>query len=150
MGQALEQLDDLKGADAAYQRAIGVDPNNQIADIAKKGRSRIEQASMRKAAGGGIRLDAVMYCLAALQTCEKLSPDEVMKPAMEIAAVGTKGLTPNDSTRTYTLRSLPGEFTALQLLCYMHVTWQQVAPHLDTGFDLSKEYAQAVTMHRLG
>ena len=119
LGQALEQQKDLEGADRAYLRAIEVNPYSQFAEIAKTGRSRIAQANMREVVGGGIRMDAVMYCLGAIEKCENLSPSEVQKIAMEIAAVGTKGINPNDSNRKYTLRTMPGEFTGLQLLCYM-------------------------------
>lgn len=98
---------------------------------------------MRGAVGGGVRPDAVMYCLGALEKCRDMAPDEVQKIAFEIAALGTKGINPNDPGRKYRLRTLPGEFTGLQLLCYMYVTWKQIKPELDMGFDLSKEYAAA-------
>jgi len=104
---------------------------------------------MREAVGGGIRPDAVMYCLGAVEKCDKLSHAEVQKIAMEIAAVGTKGINPNDSKRNYTLRTMPGEFTGLHLLCYMYVTWKKVAPQMDIGFDLHKEYQEALRLRDL-
>lgn len=149
LGQALEQQKDLEEADKAYLRAIDVNPHNQFAEVAKTGRSRIAQANMRENVGGGIRMDAVMYCLGALERCENLSPAEVQKIAMEIAAVGTKGINPNDANRKHTLRSLPGEFTGLHLLCYMYVTWKQVAPHMSIGFDLDREYQEALKLRDL-
>ena len=46
------------------------------------------------------------------------------------------------------LRSLPGEFTALHLLCIMYVAFKQFAPDTDIGFDLSAEYGMAVEVYR--
>ncbi len=149
LGQALEQQKKLGDADDAFLRAIDINPHSQIAEIAEKGRSRIAQANMRDAVGGGVRMDAVMYCLGALEKCDALSPAAVQKVAMEIAAVGTNGINPNDANRKYTLRSLPGEFSGLHLLCYMYVTWKQFAPDQDIGFDLSKEYQQALNLRNL-
>jgi len=103
---------------------------------------------MRKAVGGGLRPDAVMYCLGALETCDCLPAAEVQKIAFEIAALGTKGINPNDPHRKYQLRTLPGEFTGLQLLCYMFVTWKKVSPEADIGFDLRREYEAALGMFK--
>ena len=36
----------------------------------------------------------------------------------------------------------------LQLLCYMYVTWKKIAPHVDMGFDLSKEYSAALDLFK--
>jgi hypothetical protein len=71
----------------------------------------------------------------------------VQKIAFEIAAVGMKGLNPSDSNKRYTLRTLPGEFSGLQLLSYMYVTWKRVKPDADIGFDLSREYQAAMALH---
>ncbi len=71
---------------------------------------------------------------------------EVQKIALEIAVLGTKGLDVNDPAPQYRLRSLPGEFSRLHLVCLMYVAFQQVAPEHDPRFDLSKENQSALKM----
>lgn len=147
LGQALEEAQGHDSeADRAYVRAIEINPYNQLAEVAKRSRSQIAQRTMRGAVGGGLRPDAVMYCVGALEKCKGLPPAEVQKIAFEIAALGTKGINPNDPDRMYRLRTLPGEFTGLQLLSYMYVTFKKVAPEANIGFDLSREYEAALGM----
>lgn len=50
----------------------------------------------------------------------------------------------NDPSKKYTLKSLGGEFTGLQLVSIMYAAYQQFAPGQDVGIDLSEEYAAAV------
>jgi hypothetical protein len=52
----------------------------------------------------------------------------------------------NDPERKHRLKSMPGEFSSLQLVCYMHAGFQIIAPGTDIGLDLSKEYAMAKGM----
>jgi tetratricopeptide (TPR) repeat protein len=137
--------DDLKEADELLQRTIELNPTSQIGELAKGARSRIAQQTMRQASGG-IRMDAVMYCLGALEKFQSMGNVEVQAVALEIAVLGQSGLQVNDPSVTYTLRSLPGEFTALHLMSLMYVAFQQIAPDHDIGFDLSSEYQVALGM----
>jgi Flp pilus assembly protein TadD len=146
LGQALERQGDIEEADKAFIRAIEINPHNPLAQVAKRGRSRIAQSAMRENVGGGLRVDAVMYCLEALEKCQTMAPSEVQKIAFEIAALGTKGINPNNPDIKHRLRSLPGEFTGLQLLCWMYVAWKAVAPEVDIKFDLSEEYEAALSL----
>jgi len=41
---------------------------------------------------------------------------------------------------------MPGKFTGLQLLAYMHVGLRQMDPTLDTEIDLEKEYCRALEL----
>jgi tetratricopeptide (TPR) repeat protein len=148
LGQVLEQRGSLEEADEAYKKTLEINFNNQVAEVAKKGRSRIAQANMRQAVSGDVRPDALMYCLGALQKIETMSDAEVQKVAFEIAALGMKGINPSDSNKRYTLRTLPGEFTGLQLLSWMFVTWKRVKPDANIGFDLSREYDAAMSLHK--
>lgn len=43
---------------------------------------------------------------------------------------------------------MPGEFTGLQLLAYMHVGLRQMEPSFDTGIDLEKEYLRAMELFK--
>jgi len=62
---------------------------------------------------------------------------------MEIALLGRNGLDINDPAQKYTLRSLPGKFSGMQLVSLMYVGFKIIAPEQDAGIDLSREYAEA-------
>lgn len=109
---------------------------------------RLAQRSFRAAAPNVERPDAVMYCLTALQKFDRMPIAEIQKIAFEIAILGTRGLSVNDPSKTYFLNSLPGEFTALQLVCLMYVGFKKFAPEQDVGFDLSQEYQRALQLYR--
>ncbi len=64
--------------------------------------------------------------------------------------VGTRGLQVNDPAEQYSLRSIPGKFSGLQLLCIEYVGFQIIDPKVDIGFDLSAEYAAARVMFGKG
>ena len=57
----------------------------------------------------------------------------------EIAILGTRGIDPSDSEKRYTLKSLPRQFSGVQLLCIMYVAFKRFAPDTDTGFDVTRE-----------
>jgi hypothetical protein len=89
---------------------------------------------------------AVMYCHGALEKFVKMSPDEVQKIGFEIAILGTKGIDVNNPSKQYTLRSLSGTFSGLHLLCPQNVSFKQIMPEQDIGFDLAAEYRMALTL----
>jgi tetratricopeptide (TPR) repeat protein len=146
LGQVYESLDDPASADDCYAQIIKLDPDSQLSEHAKQRRSQIGQAEMRGRVGGGMRPDAVMYCLAALEKFAALSPAERQTCAFEIAMRGQRGFDFNDSTPKYEFRSLEGKFSGLQSLAYMYVAFKYVAPEHNIGFDLAKEYAAAKAM----
>lgn len=148
LGQALEGQERLDDADQAYRRALELNPHSELAESVKQGRSRIAQHNLRKAAVGGLLMDAVMYCAGALEKIASMSDQEVKQIALEIATAGMSGINPNDAGKRYRLKSLDGEFSGLQLLSWMYVTWKRFRPDADIGFDLSKEYAAALSMHK--
>jgi tetratricopeptide (TPR) repeat protein len=65
-GQALEQLGKLEDADAAYIKTIEIDEYTDIAELARKARSKLAQKSFRSVIPGVERVDAVMYCLVVI------------------------------------------------------------------------------------
>ncbi|HNX49477.1 MAG TPA: tetratricopeptide repeat protein [Thermoanaerobaculaceae bacterium] len=136
--------DDHAGeADALFQRAIAADPDSDLAEICRKERSRVAQSTFRSNAAGQVRMDAVMYCLGALQTFAKMPKENVRKVTFEIALLGTRGLDVNDPAQKYQLRSLPGQFSGLHLVSIEYVGFKLLDPTVDIGFDLSREYRQA-------
>jgi tetratricopeptide (TPR) repeat protein len=150
LAQVCEKLGKLDDADSAYLRVLDINFHNDIAEMAKRGRSRLTQQAMRANVGGGLRMDAVMYCLSAMQQFDAMMPEQVKQAAFEIATVGTRGLDPNDPAKKYTLRCLTGSFSALQLLSYMFVAFKRISPETDMGFDLAREYEAATQMHQRG
>jgi tetratricopeptide (TPR) repeat protein len=140
---ALEQSDTAAEADGLYQRAIAADPDSDLAEHCRRERSQIAENTFRSNASGQIRMDAVMYCLGALQTFSKMPEEDVRKVTFEIALLGTKGLDVNDPAEKYQLRSLAGHFSGLHLVSIEYVGFKLLDPNVNIGFDLSREYRQA-------
>jgi len=129
-------------ADPILKKVVDLSPLTPVAEQARSARTQIAHKNMRSAAGGMPRMDAVMYCLAALQLFAK-SAETRQAVTFEIAMLGRSGLDINDSAQKYTLKSLPGKFSGLQLVSYMYVGLKQLSPEMDPGIDLSREYQQA-------
>ena len=146
LGQALLALDRLSEADDLFVKVIELDSRTDIADAAKDERRKLAQQSFRKKAPGSVRPDAVMYCLDAIQKYGKMTREEVQRIAFEIAVFGQRGLDTNDSAQKYHLRSLPGQYSGLHLVCLMYAGFKILTPEADMGFDLSKEYEVAKSM----
>ena len=148
LGKALLALGRKQEADAEFIRVIDLDDTTPGAEKAKEERNELAGASFRTASGGAERADAVMYCLAALERFENMPHKEVQRIGFEIAILGQQGLDTNDAMKKYTLRSLPGQFSGLQLVSIMYVAFQAIAPDEDVGFDLSREYRAALALHQ--
>jgi Flp pilus assembly protein TadD len=145
-GLALLETGDLNNADSALNTAIDINPLSVIAEGARTARTRLAHMNMRSAVDGGLRMDAVMYCLAALELFDK-SPEKRQAVTFEIAMLGRSGLDINDSAQKYSLKSLPGRFSGFQLVSYMYVGLKQLSPDADPGIDLAREYGQARHLH---
>ena len=133
-------------ADALYKQAIALDPQSEIAELARRARSGLAEKSFRAVANTPVRMDAVMYCLGALEKFSAMDNAKVQAVAFEIALLGQRGLDVNNPASRYTLRSLPGDFSGLNLMALMYVGFQQIAPDKDIGFDLTSEFATAEQM----
>jgi tetratricopeptide (TPR) repeat protein len=144
--QSLEALDNIEAADKAYIQTIEIDGFSKIADLARKARSNIAKGTFRKNAPGALRMDAVMYCVGALEMFEAMSVAQVQKIGFEIAMLGTRGIDVNNPESRYSLKSLPGEFSGLHLLSIQYVAFKKIAPTQDIGFDLSVEYQAALKL----
>ena len=148
LGRVLEQLEDVDGADDAFLKVLDLVPSGQLKEMAEQARSRIAESTFRSK--GGFRPDALAYCMGALDLFEGMARHEVQKITFEIAMLGTRGLDVNDPAQKYTLNSLPGSFSGLRLLCIEYVGFQYLDPSVDLGFDLSKEYGEALKLHGNG
>ena len=142
LGEAQEALGDSNAADGLYRMAIKIGGPDHIVDIAKQGRTRIAESKMRQ--DSEIRLDVVEYIKSALDRFEGMQPKQIQDLGVEIGLLGMKGMSINDPSKTYSVKSLPGEFTGLQLVATMYAAFETFAPGQDVGVDFSKEYKIAV------
>ena len=146
LAQVLQAKGELHDADECFRIVIELDPKSSIAALARAERTSLAETSFRSAAPGSERPDAVMYCLAALKLFEPMAIQQVQKIGFEIGMLGQKGLDSNDVEQKFQLKSVPGEFNGLQLICNMYVAFKKFAPDRDIGFDLAKEFAAAKGM----
>jgi Flp pilus assembly protein TadD len=144
LAQTLETLERLHDADEVYLQIIKAAGHMPVGEWAKEGRTRIAHALLRK--GGEQRPDVLMYCLGALERFAEMTDQQIQAVGQEIAILGMRGLDINDPAKKYTLKTLPGDFSGLHLVSIMYAAFQKTAPGTDVGIDLSREYAQAVTM----
>jgi len=146
LGQALEQAGDDDEADKAYRRVLQIDEFGQAAGLAREGLTRIAERVLRANAVDGLRMDAVWYMVDALDAFEGMTPAEVQQVGFEAAMLGRRGLDLNKTEPRYTLRTLPGDYSALNVVAIMYAAFRQFAPETDLGIDLSREYQAAVAM----
>jgi hypothetical protein len=69
---------------------------------------------------------------------------------VEVSAIGEKGLPVNQPLRSYTLETLPGTFTALQLACLIEIGARQVLGMADAGFGFEVEVQEALRSRQAG
>jgi len=142
----MQMNDKQEKADAIFKKAIDISPYSEISELCRQERAKIAQSTMQGSAPPGLRMDVVMYCKTALQRFQELGPEKAKQITSEIALLGRQGLDINNPDKKYTLHSLPGEFTGLQLVSYMYVGIKQMDENIDAGIDFSKEYSQALNL----
>ncbi len=147
LGHTYEQLKDNDKADRYYKEVLNLDAPTEIKGLAREGLRRISLATFKSK---GPRMDAVFYMVSALKLFKDKSDAEMKRIAFEIAMKGRSGFEVNDPDKRYTLSSLQGEFSGLQMVCYMYVGFKRIGPSQDIGFDLSQEYATALQMFGSG
>ena len=117
-----------------------IPPEGILDDVDKEGATNPELLKSKAPA-------SVMYLLDALQRFSSLEPDEVKRIAFEIAVMGQEGIDYSSPENKYRLKSLPEQaMSGLQLMCLMYAGFKQVAPDMDSGMDLEKEYQQALSL----
>jgi tetratricopeptide (TPR) repeat protein len=144
---ALERNGDPGTASTILKRAINVAPFTQLAEACRAELTKLAHSGMRER-GGELRMDVVHYLISAIETFGNLGKQKTGLITYEIAMLGRSGLDINDPTPKYTLKSLEGSFSALQLLAHMYAGVKQLSPGDDPGVDFSKEYEQALSMRR--
>ena len=148
LAQCLEQLGGEHRAEAKslYKQIIQDHPRHPVADAAIASANRMAGDDLHGAVEGKPRMDAVMYMQGAMDTFADLPRDQVGQIVMEIARLGQSGLAINDPDRRYTLKSLPGDYSGLHLICLMHVGFRLFDPSTDPGTGLQREYELALAM----
>ena len=147
-GLALMKSGNNEQADQVLQRAIEIAPYTLIAEHCRSARTEVAQKLMRDR-GGELRMDVVMYIVAALKLFKQVGVQQTGAIVYEIAMLGRNGLDINDSVQKYSLRSHPGSFSGLNLLAWMYTGLKQLAPSQDAGVDFSREYEAALQMDGL-
>jgi hypothetical protein len=147
LSQSLEQLggESAREAAAVYGDILRRFPDHPVADQARAAQTKQAHARLH-AAGGTPRMDAVAYMLSAMETFATMPRDAAGRVVLEIARLGEQGLAINEPKTRYTLQSLPGDFSGLQLLSYLHVGMKLFDPTADTASGLDREYATALAL----
>ncbi|MCZ8218847.1 MAG: tetratricopeptide repeat protein [Acidovorax sp.] len=146
--EAVGGEDNEEEADELYLVLIQKFPGAQVAEMAREARTKLAHKSMRSKVGGGLRPDVMMYLAGALETFAKVGPDKSRQITLEVAMKGQEGLDINDPAQKYTLKTLPGQFSGMQLVSIMYVGLKALDPNMDAGIDLSAEYEAAKAMQR--
>ena len=147
LGQAYELKKDHDLAIGYYKKAKGTGVPEPIESRAIEGLNRVAMDQLKQE-GQGDRIDAIMYLLSAIEMFSNMSKDRVRDISFEIGMLGTEGLAINDPEKKYTLKKLDGEFSGLQLVCYMFVGFKIVDKNLPPVADLENEYQQALKLYR--
>jgi tetratricopeptide (TPR) repeat protein len=131
-----------KRVSALLTQVIALSPGSKHAERAEEILRDIAYKKFRQ--HSALNQDAVGYCLNALEQFKDMSRQEVAGVALETATLGQSGLDVNNPDKTYQLRSIPGNYTGLNVVCILHTALQQVAPGQDSGFDIKAEYEEAL------
>lgn len=140
LGELYERMDDTKNAQIRYQKVLTIPGNAPVREFAREALSRIASTTLHTRADGNLRMDAVLYMGAALDKFEKMDPEDVKILVYDIASTGLKGFDINDPSKTYTVKSMPGSFTGLQLVSYMYAGLKMIGLEKNAGIDLSQEF----------
>jgi Flp pilus assembly protein TadD len=133
-----------KRVSALLAQVIAVAPGSIHAERAEEISRDIAHQKFRQTSR--LNQDAVNYCLSALEKFKGLSTQEIKGVALETATLGQSGLDVNNPDKTYRLRSIPGDYTGLHVVCILYAALQQVAAGQDVGFDIKAEYEAALKL----
>lgn len=151
LASALQEIgdnDSIEEASELYKIIIQRWPASQVAELAQKSSTAIASKNLKQNAQGQIRSDVVFYISGALDLFKNISDSDMKNLIFEIAAKGQTGLDINDSEKKYTIKSLPGKFSGLNLLSIMYAGLKKIDPSIDVGIDFSQEYGIAIDLQK--
>lgn len=131
LGYAYEKMKDFKKADQYYNEVLKMNAPANLKNLAKDSLREIAVGHLK---AKGFRMDAVFHLLSALKLFEKKSEKRIRDITFEIGLKGQSGFDINNPDKRYTLKTLQGEFTGLQLVCYMYVGFKRIEPSVDKGY----------------
>lgn len=140
LGMCYFSSGDIANADFFLRKTMEVVPSGPLSEMAK---DLLREIATLKLKAQGFRTDAMFYCISAINLFDRVGPAETKRITFEIGIKGQQGLDINNPSKEYTLNSLNGTFTGLQLISYMYVGFKRIAPEMDVGIDLSEEYNMA-------
>ena len=143
LGVTCQELGDLENAVMWFRKTSEMNAPPQIEELAKDG---LREIAVKNLKSNGFRVDAVFYCLSAINFFKNKSMKEIKDISFEIGLKGRSGLDINDPQRKYQVIFMPGIFSGLQLVCYMYVGFKLISPERDIGIDLSEEYRTALRL----
>lgn len=146
LGMCYFDIGDLTNADRYLRKTIEIDEFSPLAQMAKDLMREIAAINLK---AQGFRTDAMFFCISAINLFDKIGPAETKRITFEIGIKGQQGLDINNPSKKYTLNSLNGTFTGLQLVSYMYVGFKRISPAMDVGIDLSEEYDTACRFIKL-
>jgi len=134
-------------ADQLLRQVLEVVPRGEIVEKAQRASQRIAEHNLRRSQGAGLRPAVVDGLRQALQIYAGLNPEQRQAVLVEVSAIGEKGLPVNRPEVGYTLETLSGSFTALQLACLIEIGARQVLGMADAGFGFEGEVREAARLH---
>ena len=143
LGQACFYLKEYKESEVALRRVIELEPDSDLGEAARRELSRIAEQVFRDRGVTGVRPDAVEYCLDAMKKFKGINDQKLGPILLELAQMGSGGLDIHNPEKRFTVKSLPGDYSALKIVCFMYVAAQRLIPGQDIGIDMSKEYELA-------
>jgi tetratricopeptide (TPR) repeat protein len=141
---ALNENKNTEEAEKLLRKIVEKNTNEQITELARRELSKIAMDTYKSK---GLRMDAVMYMVSAMKKYKSMSKDEVKRITFEIGMLGRKGLDINDPEKKYELNSMKGEFSGIELLCYMYVGFKIIDQNVNIGADLDSEYEAALNLY---
>jgi len=144
---AYKSLNDLENAEKYFKDLLDMPAPETIKELAREGLGEIAFKTLKSS---GPRMDVVFYMISALKMFRDMPQKKVQDISFEIALLGRQGFEINDPNKKFRLKTLPGEFTALQLVSIMYIGFQQIDPSLDLGMDFTNEYNLALKMVESG
>jgi len=140
---AYQSLNDFENADKYFNALLDMRAPETLKELAREGLGEIAVKTLKSK---GLRMDVVFYIVNAMDTFKGMSKQQIKNTSFEIGLLGRQGLDINDPTKKFTLMTLPGEFTALQLVSIMYAGFKQFEPGMNLGIDFSEEYDLALKL----
>ena len=91
LGVCLRKQNRTLEAEKFFQQGIDIDPDGDIAEICRTESREMAEAEFKRRGVTGLRMDAVFYCVAALEYLQKLSKQQIQQFGLEIALLGQRG-----------------------------------------------------------